>query len=359
VLVLGGYGNFGAPIASRLAADNSFEVVVAGRDASKAAGFARTIGAQAAAIDIDDSGFATALRAAAPDLVVSTAGPFQGQDYKVARAALAARAHYIDIADGRAFVCGITALDAEARAAGRLVVAGASSVPALSSAVIDHLARDLDRVDKIDIGISASERVPGLATMSAVLGYCGKPFTQWRDGEWRTVHGWQSVRRHDFSSPPMRRWIADCDVPDLEILPARWPGVRAVRFGAGVESRFIMVGIWKLSWLVRAGLMANAARYAELLARAARLLERFGSGRSAMFVQVTGMRHGQSADRRWEMRAERNEGVLVPCLAAVALARKLARGELEPGATPCVGLITLEEYLREAGGLAVTAAIIG
>jgi len=36
--------------------------------------------------------------------VIHCAGPFQSQDYRVALAAMAAGAHYLDLADGRQFV---------------------------------------------------------------------------------------------------------------------------------------------------------------------------------------------------------------------------------------------------------------
>ena len=48
--------------------------------------------------------FAAQLKALNPDLVIHCAGPFQGQDYRVALASMACDAHYIDIADGRDFV---------------------------------------------------------------------------------------------------------------------------------------------------------------------------------------------------------------------------------------------------------------
>jgi short subunit dehydrogenase-like uncharacterized protein len=53
------------------------------------------------------------------ELVIHTAGPFQGQDYGVVAAAVAAAgAHYIDLADGRRFVCDFpAALDAAFREA--------------------------------------------------------------------------------------------------------------------------------------------------------------------------------------------------------------------------------------------------
>jgi hypothetical protein len=42
----------------------------------------------------------------------------------------------------------------------------------------------------------------------------------------------------------------------------------------------------------------------------------------------------------------------VPCFPAIALARKLLRGEIrERGASPCMGLLTVEEILAVGNGL--------
>jgi saccharopine dehydrogenase-like NADP-dependent oxidoreductase len=43
---------------------------------------------------------------------VDAAGPFQGAEPRVARAAIAAGLHYVDLADARDFVAGFRALDA-------------------------------------------------------------------------------------------------------------------------------------------------------------------------------------------------------------------------------------------------------
>jgi len=281
--------------------------------------------------------------------VISTAGPFQDQDYVVARAVMRAGAHYVDIADGRDFVCGIGALDDEAKSRGLLVVSGASSVPALSSAVVDRLAAEFAQVREIDIGISASAKMPGLATIGSVLAYCGKPFTRWKNGGWVRIHGWQGLRRHCFRDPPMTRWLCDCDVPDLAILPARHPGLRDARFGAGVELLPVQLGLWFLALAVRARVLDNVARFSRPLRAAGRALQALGTGRSAMFVRLTGTtREGETRARTWELAAAHDEGVNVPCMAAVAMARKLARGQLAArGAMPCVGLVSLQDYLDE------------
>ena len=68
-----------------------------------------------------------------------------------------------------------------------------------------------------------------------------------------------------------------------------------------------------------------------------------------MFVTLRGVdAAGAPRERRWELRASGEEGAMIPCMAAVALARKLRRGAVtERGAIPCVGLLALDEYLDE------------
>lgn len=67
--------------------------------------------------------------------------------------------HYVAIADSRDFVCSIRTLDEAAEAAGVVVLSGASSVPALSGAVVRHLARGIDKVRAVEMAISASNKV--------------------------------------------------------------------------------------------------------------------------------------------------------------------------------------------------------
>lgn len=97
-------------------------------------------GAQGIALDWAAPGFTEVMRQLGVELLIHTAGPFQQQDYAVAKAAAAAAAHYIDLADGRRFVCVFpAAMDATFLTAGRTGISGASTVPALSSAVVEQL----------------------------------------------------------------------------------------------------------------------------------------------------------------------------------------------------------------------------
>lgn len=359
VVVLGGYGNFGTVIVRRLRAIAGMRVWVAGRDLAKARELAESCGAEALQLDMNNPDLAEQLRGLGADMLISTAGPFQNQNYRVAQACIAAGVHYADLADAREFVCAIGELDAAARAAGVLVCSGASSVPALAAGVIDELLPRFSRLDEIWHGISSSEKTPGVSTLAAVLNYCGKPFQQWRDGRWQKVYGWQDLSAHDFATPLGRRWVGNCDIPDLQLFPARYPGVRSVRFSAGVGLRVTQFGTWLLSWLVRGGLLRSGVPLAGFLRRGAVALEPLGDGLSGMFVRLRGLdQEGQAQTLCWELQALHNDGPNIPCMAAVALARKLAAGTLQArGAMPCLGLLTLAEYLAELDGLAISSAL--
>ena len=144
ILVLGGYGNFGKRICETLAKQSGICLIIAGRNLEKAKQLCeifRTNNAsaelKAIAIDILSEDFPQQLQTLKPFLVIHTSGPFQGQDYRVPLACINAGSHYIDLADDRRFVCDISKLNEQAKAKNLLVVSGASSVPGLSSIVID------------------------------------------------------------------------------------------------------------------------------------------------------------------------------------------------------------------------------
>ena len=350
VLVLGGYGFFGTRIAKALAEDARIRVLIGGRDPEKAAGAARALGLpeqQSAGIDAHGGDLAARLRELEVGVVVHTAGPFQTQGHDVAQAAIDAGCHYIDLADGRAFVTGITGLDAPARQKRVSVISGASSLPALSSAVVDRYAPRFGQLNTIRIGIGAGARAPGLATVRAVFGYLGKPFTRLENGAWVTTHGWLDLHRHRFPEPVGARWMGSCDVPDLDVLPARHPAVRTVTFHAGIANNVGHLALYALAGLVRGGLLNSPVPLAASMNRLSRIIEPAVSHRGGMFVTLEGTGHeGEALSLTWNLLAAQNHGPQIPCGAAIALVRKLANGHAFPaGATPCVGLLSVEEYL--------------
>lgn len=363
VIVIGGYGLFGGLLSRRLAAHSDLELIIAGRRDEQAQRFVDELQPFAKAsitartLDVHSSRFISQLQATQARLVINTAGPFQGQDYTVARACAQAGVDYVDLADARDFVTGFTAaLDKFAREHGVALVTGASSVPALSSAVIDTLSRDLKEIVSIDVSIAPGNRTRrGLATASAILSYCGAPVRVWEDGKWREQRAWRKTVWRRYKSPVGRRPLSLCEVPDLELFPARYPSVKTVVIRAGLELRPLHYMMNLLSWLRGIGLVNDWSRFARPLFSISELFAPFGSDAGAMHVFIQGKDHkGSPSSRNWQLIAADGDGPYVPTLAAAAIVRRYLTAErLPPGAYPCVGVLTLAEFDAEMQGLAL------
>ncbi|MBX3664073.1 MAG: DUF4166 domain-containing protein [Burkholderiales bacterium] len=355
VIVLGGYGGFGARLSRRLSADG-WQVFVAGRNARSAEALAMML-PNARALVADRTGdLSPLLRELHPFLLIDAAGPFQGSDYRVARACIAERVHYIDLADAREFVCGIEELNSLAISAGVAVISGASSVPALSGAVVADLVRGMDAVRSVSMSISASSRATaGASVTAAILSYAGKPVRLWRGRRWQYATGWQMVRYESYANDarPMKRLVALVDVPDHAILPEKLPGRPAVIFRAGPEFSLQLRFLWILSWFVRWGWVSTLSGLYRLLRSVQRLTAFLGSDRSAMKVSVTGMTDGVLSVRSWTLLADRGDGPEIPTLAAQLLARALCMDRLPVGACNASGFLNLSDFREKFVELAV------
>ena len=355
ILIIGGYGGFGARLTRRLAARH--EVLVAGRSIAKAAAFCASV-SNTTPVEADrERGIGLVIAQHRPDLVVDAAGPFQGSGYAVPEACIALRVPYLDLADARDFVCGIGALDDAATAAGVAIVAGASSVPALSGAIIRRLAEGLDRIDRVEMALSASNRASaGESIAAAMLSYIGRPMQLWRGQRWATAHGWQEMRRETFALSDGTgigaRLVGIADVPDHDIVSDALPGRPAVTFRAGTELTFQMLALWLLSWPVRWGWVSSLLALKRILMPLYRLTYRFGGDRSAMSITLNGRRGDEDVERRWTIVARNGDGPEIPTLAAQIMAEDvLAR--VAAGARHAWFELTPERFEPLFAGLAV------
>ena len=358
IVIVGGYGAFGWRAARLLSSDPSLGLVLAGRDPARATGAAVEL-QQTARSTVESAAFdasaATAhdVAALAPNVVINASGPFQRGTYALAQACIGAGCHYIDLADARGFVAGIPALDTLARNADVLVVSGASSVPGLSSAVVNRYAPEFSSLMSLDIGISPGNSFdPGVGTVESVLGGVGAPLAMKLGGGWRRVHGWQGLRLQNFGEAG-RRFVGYVDVPDLDLFAHHYPDLETIRFQAGLEVSLFHLGLWGGSWLVRGGLLQEPERFASRLLAAKKWLSFLGSNKGGMYVVMEGLDSAQQPKRlTWRLTARSGDGPYVPALASVALARRLASGtETRRGAMACFGLVTLDEFKQERDGL--------
>ena len=363
IVVVGATGVFGQRLARRLSAWPDASLVLAARGRAALESLAHSLEAGGAANPVEiavlDRQAPMALAALRAWVVVDCAGSFQGSDYGLAKAALEAGAHYLDLADGRAFVAGFSeAMDAAARQAGRCAVTGASSSPALSHAAIARISRGWRAIDRIEVAIAPGARAPrGPSVVRATLSWVGRPVRVFVDGQWRARTGWGLLRRREM--PGLGgRWLSLAETPDLDLQVERFAPRRDALFLAGLENPAEHLGLWLLAGLVRVGLVAKPEWLAGILPRLSGWMTRFGSDRGGMMVRVDGFdRLGEPAVGCWSLCAEAGVGPVVPTLPAAAVLRAWMNGRETSGAHVCAGLVDLEAIGCEAEGLPIRTSL--
>lgn len=356
VTVLGGGGIFGGRVARALAATSGLRVRITSRDAARGRRSADEIGAEFLQLDLTASdALPRALDGAA--LVIDAAGPFQSRDYRVARACIAAGAHYLDLADARQFVTGIVELDGAARARGVFVGSGASSAPTVTHALIASVAAEFEAIDELDLALSPGNQNPrGAATIGAVLGTLGRPLPVWIDGAWRERRGWSDVAWLDFPPDVGRRRVHNCELPDLDLFPVLF-GARTVRFRAGLELNSFNWVLSALASLRRLRLAPDLTSLAPLAREVSLRFYSRGSKNGALAVWVRGR---APAGRRIERKVAlvtADDGPATPSSPSILLARRLLLGVgLPAGARTCAGLLTLDELVAHLEPLGIWCA---
>jgi len=354
VVVLGGYGNFGKRIVENLSNVEGITLFIVGRNLAKATALVDSLKAASVAklkpmvIDIFANNLEAQLIAISPYLVIHTSGPFQGQDYRVAQACIKVNAHYIDLADDRRFVCDIVELDIQATEKGVFVVSGSSSVPGLSSAVVEHYLKQFNVIDSIDLAIAPGNKAErGAATVKAILSYTGHAFKIFKEGRWQDAYGWMDPRINDFGNIVGKRHLANVDVPDLEIFPSRYDVAERVSFQAGLELPILHLTMFGMARLSKIGLVKNWAPLSNLIVGTSNLFLPFGSDKGAMEIVISGKcKNSKVRTINWSLYAPKGNGPYIPTLSAIILARKLLNNEsFERGAKPCVGLFELSDFI--------------
>ncbi len=357
ILILGGYGNFGKRIVESLIHLDNLDILVAGRDCKKAEQLTQQLSASSTAtltpveLDINSFSFETELEELKPNIVIHTSGPFQGQNYRVAEACIKLGCHYIDLADDRRFVCDITTLNEQAKAKKVLLVSGASTVPGLSSVVLDHYSPQFNTISSIDLAIAPGNKAErGEATVNAILSYTGQVFDVFSQGEWRHAYGWMDARKVDFGDIVGQRWLANVDVPDLELFPSRYSVKESVRFQAGLELAIMHLPMVTMAWLAKVHLVKNWAPLTKPIVTLSNFFLKWGTDQGGMRIIIKGLdKNNKAKTITWSLYADNGIGPYTPTLSTIIIAKKLITGDINlAGSVPCLGLFSYDELSAHA-----------
>lgn len=225
-LILGGYGGTGRPIARHLLQATDVRVIVAGRDAQKAARFAAELnqafpGERATSLAADAAD-PESLRAAFRGVnLVLVCLPTTRHTEAITRAALAAGSDYLDVHYPNDVIPILKRLEPEIRSAGRCFITQGGFHTGLVAPLVRFAAPHFDHYRKASVGVVMNFRFNSsieAATqfMEEMSDYQGKVFV---GGRWRRPR-WRDFRKFDFGRPFGGRTCAPLTFPEMEALPA-------------------------------------------------------------------------------------------------------------------------------------------
>jgi len=369
ILIVGGYGFFGTKLCDRIKGLPGLSVTIAGRDLGKAQSACAVLNGDGAAFTplcFDRSkDAASQIGDRAFDLIIDVSGPFQSYGetpYRLVDYAISRNTHYMDIADGADFVSGILDFDQAAKHAGCVVLSGVSTYPALTHSVISELAKEMDSVETVRAGISPSPHTEmGRSVVDAIASYAGRPFPVLKDAQVDVSYGLTETIRRRIAAPgkdPLDRLVfTNVDVPDGQLFFGHPKNIKTVWNGAGPKPAMLLQCLVGLSRLVRRRLFPGLGFLAPFFHWVMRHVAH-GPYRGGMFVEIAGLKNGQTVRRDWHLVAEGDDGPNIPILPLVALIKKALAGQWpEPGARAPLGDVTLADYEAEFAGLAIHAGV--
>jgi saccharopine dehydrogenase-like NADP-dependent oxidoreductase len=342
VIVLGGYGAIGSRVCTAIARIPYVECVIAGRNPKRARRLAKKVAASTLRIDADNS---TEIQRHLPGafLVINTAGPFTGRSVDTARFCAENGIHYIDVADDHHYVNEVLRLNGEAKRNGCLLVAGAASLPAMASVLVDSLDAHYEKLDEIHVSALAGSKVPaGLASARSLLEKIGEMDRVKLRGRWREVLCWSGPVKVLFPVPLQRRRVYLYSIPAADQFSRRY-GVREATFRFGLTSGFLNRGLAVIAWLRRVGLLKEPARFARPLLSMARWFDRSGGSTFVIQAQVLGSQSDQSVEHAAALMDAESDGFSLQAAMVINLARDwIEQGVPEAGAISAIGQIDLE-----------------
>jgi short subunit dehydrogenase-like uncharacterized protein len=166
LLVYGANGYTGTLVAEH-AAERRLPLVVAGRNASEIAALGARLGVEHRAFALDDPAVIDqGIRGAR--VVLNCAGPFVRTAGPLASACLRARAHYLDVTGEIAVFAALAERDAEARAAGVLLLPGAGFDVVPSDCLAAHLHQRLPAATHLRLAFRAGGRMSRGTALTSV-----------------------------------------------------------------------------------------------------------------------------------------------------------------------------------------------
>lgn len=351
-LVIGAYGHFGKIICQKLLGINGVQVIPCGRKRDQLEALCTSLSitsdnddAPYLVLDARSSDLAKTLSDKNIHLVINATGPFQSQDYTVAKACIEAQCYYADIADDGNFVFNSHKLHDSAEKANVMVAMGLG-LSVVNMAILDRVAKHFSRMEHISIGYSGSGRMPGLASIKSVLSYAGQPVEQIEGKRPMEFRGLLGRNYRFFDNGFIKRDLLTMSSPDIPLVKA-WYNPLTLRYQGGFGLRGQRV-ISFISQFAKYRWIKDPQKWAKFLQRMGRMMSSFSGGRGALFIDIEGKKDRKDVSMTFEIQATDNQFEFLKVVPIIVLVRRLMDNYVpQSGSRPGIDLMSFDDIEKE------------
>jgi short subunit dehydrogenase-like uncharacterized protein len=321
-LIYGANGYSGGLIA-RLARERGLRPILGGRNHAEVAALADELGFEHRVFGLDEPGALDAGLGGVA-VVLHCAGPFSGTSRPMVEACLRTKAHYLDITGEVPVFEAVAARDAQAKAAGVMLLPGAGFDVVPSDCLAAHLKARLPSATRLRLGFQGGGRV-SRGTATTML---------------ENLHRGGVVRRGGVLTPVPAAWktrVIDFGDGPTKAITIPWGDVSTAFHSTGIpDIEVYMAAPLRLRVLSRLAQWLGPLTASDVVQRFAKLRIRSGPrgpsdaqrarGRSFLWGEVE-----DSTGARRVSRLETPEGYTFTALTALRIVERVLAGAAPPG----------------------------
>ena len=255
ILILGGYGNTGRPLARLLLQESDVQLVLAGRNLEKAQAYASELNNsfeshRVSGERVDASDMAQLKQAfSAVDLVVVASSTTQFTR-QVATAALEARIDYLDVQYSPSKIALLKSMAVEIEQSGCRFITDGGFHPGLPACLVRFAARFFDQLEIARVGSVIKEDWKGLnvddSTVAELVDLINDfEMSTFKGGKWQKINLFSTSGyiRMDFGERFGRQFCAPMMLEEMRALPGLYPSLNDTGFYVGSFN-------WFTDWVV-------------------------------------------------------------------------------------------------------------
>lgn len=356
ILILGGYGNTGRLIAEYLLPECDANIIISGRDASKAEALTRQLAVKYPGRVTGrrlDAGDASAMHSALDGVHFLVAASSTSQYAETtARACIDKGVDYLDVQFSSTKVKVLQNLQDEISRSGRIFITEGGFHPGLPAALVRYAALKFDRMFKANVGsvikVNWNELSFSPATITEIVGeFSDFNMLFFKDGAWKRgrMDIVMDYIRMDFGAPFGRQVCMPMILEEMRALPKSFPELRETGFFVG---GFNPVTDWIVMPLMMVGL--------KIIPRASQQMERLMVWSLQKFsrppygtrlkLEAEGEKNGQRT--KFEMLLSHADGYVFTAVPVVATILQWLDGSIrKPGLFTQGELVQPERLIRD------------